>query len=788
MIILKEEIKTTIRTRFYFFCAIFLSIGIFIGIAWQSTWIPIVLFFIILISLFLHHSDTLFLFLLSSLIFISGWFISSVRINEIDQNLFLADSLHGKTVSFTGIVHNTKETEYGWRSDCEIVSLSENDFKDRFHLSVYGKGILPLEGDTIITKGEVKKLVGKRNPGDFDFRSHFSRQGKYGRLFIDKKYDSIILKGKLPFYLKWIRSCQDFVRNSVNNAADPKTAGLLTALLLGDKSSIDENLKTDFANTGVIHVLAVSGLHVGYILIILTIFTSIIRVPWGWNKAVIILGLIAFCALTGGKPSVIRASIMAGLYVISPVVNRPGNIWNIIGFAACLLLAYDPLFINDLGFVLSFSAVISIIYFYGLFEKLLPESINPKHIHNSFFKNTLSLFLVSLSAQIGTLPIIASYFHKISLISLIANVIIVPIVGVIVVVGFMILGLSFSPFLSELAGNVAGLFQTIIAWFAQFFSSFSFSSISIAQIGIIDVILYGFIILGLFLIFQSEFRAKGLIAFLFIANVMIWGNAPKPVTNILFMDVGQGDAALIQFSNGKTMLVDAGNRNRREDWGERVVIPVLNHLGIQKLDWTVMSHPHADHIGGLVSVVEEIPTDTIFDTYSGYGSWTYNHLIERYTDLNTVINKPKPGEILQITPMESIQFFAPDSIFSVSQRNINNASIVFKLIVGKNSFLFTGDLEHEGDDALFKFGESLNVDVLKVAHHGSITSTTEHILSKISPELAVVSVGDRNKFSHPSPIVMERLSQHKIEIHRTDNSGALWLQSNGNSYWRKEWK
>ena len=197
MIILKEEIKTTIRTRFYFFCAIFLSIGIFIGIAWPSTWIPIFLFFIILISLFFHHSDTLFLFVLLSLIFISGWFISSVRINEIDQNLSLADSLHGKTVSFTGIVHNTKETEYGWRSDCEIVSLSENDFKDRFHLSVYGKGIVPLEGDTIITKGEVKKLVGKRNPGDFDFRSHFSRQGKYGRLFIDKKYDSIILKGSL---------------------------------------------------------------------------------------------------------------------------------------------------------------------------------------------------------------------------------------------------------------------------------------------------------------------------------------------------------------------------------------------------------------------------------------------------------------------------------------------------------------------------------------------------------------------------------------------------------------
>ena len=124
------------------------------------------LFIIILITLFVHHSDTISLFLLSILIIVSGWFISSVRINEIDQKLSFADSLHGKTISFTGVVHNTKETEYGWRADCEIVSLSENEFKDRFNLSVYGKGKIPSAGDTLLSKGEIKKLVGKRNPGD----------------------------------------------------------------------------------------------------------------------------------------------------------------------------------------------------------------------------------------------------------------------------------------------------------------------------------------------------------------------------------------------------------------------------------------------------------------------------------------------------------------------------------------------------------------------------------------------------------------------------------------------
>ena len=785
---MQDHSKKIIRHHFYLFFAIFLTLGIFIGTIWQSLWIPISVLISFSIYLYFQKSDNRFLIVLQIIILSTGWFLSTVRIHEIDQNLELIDSLNSESLDFTGIIYNTKLTEHGWRSDCEILLLAGNKFKNDFRMTVYGKSAIPNNGDTLFTHGKIKKLVGKRNPGDFDFRSHFSRKGKYGRIFIDKEYDSIIHEGKLPFYLRMVKASRDFVTHSVQMATDPKTSGLLTALLLGDKSSIDEEMKKDFADTGVIHVLAVSGLHVGYILIVLTILSSTLRIPWGWNRVIIIFGLIAFCALTGGKPSVIRASIMAGLYVITPIINRPGNIWNIIGFSACLLLAFDPLYIKDLGFILSFTAVISIIYFYGLFEKLLPKSINPKNIQNSFLKNTLSLFLVSLSAQIGTLPITAAYFHKIPIISLVANVIIVPIIGLIVVVGFMIIGLSFSPFLSGLAGNVAGRLQMIISWFAQFFSSFSFSSIGVTQIVLIDIVLYFLMILGIFLIFQNSFRGKGIITFLLMFNLFIWGNPSKPETNIIFMDVGQGDAAVIQFSNGKTMLIDAGNKSRRGDWGERVVIPVLNHLGIKRLDWTVMSHPHADHIGGLISLIEVIPIDTVLDTYTGYGSWTYKHLMERFEKLGTQIKKPMKGETFIISPMESIQFLAPDSTFSVQQHNVNNASIVFKLKIGTKSILFTGDLEHEGDEALVKFGKHLNVDILKVAHHGSITSTTEKVLSIIDPELAVVSVGDGNKFSHPSPIVMDRLKQYQIQIHRTDYSGALWITSDGFSYWENLWK
>ena len=157
---MENKYKNIIRTRFYFFCSIFLSLGIVIGISWQNTWIPFVLCFIIFIGLLLRQSDTIFLFLLSSLIFISGWFISSVRNNEIEQKLSLADSLHGKTVSFSGIVHSMKETEYGWRTDCEILFLSDNALKGDFNVSVFGKGPIPNEGDTLLSIGEMKKTGG----------------------------------------------------------------------------------------------------------------------------------------------------------------------------------------------------------------------------------------------------------------------------------------------------------------------------------------------------------------------------------------------------------------------------------------------------------------------------------------------------------------------------------------------------------------------------------------------------------------------------------------------------
>ena len=238
-------------------------------------------------------------------------------------------------------------------------------------------------------------------------------------------------------YKKSINNFRESVRLKLTAYSDDDTASLLSALILGDRTHIDQDLRESFANVGVIHVLAVSGLHVGYVLIILLLIVKSLRIRWGWDKLFVVTGLILFTILSGGRPSVIRASIMASFYIFAPVLNRKPNAWNIIATAAFLILIVNPNSIFDLGFQLSFTAVMSIIYFYNLFNRILPDRMKVSNIKNNIARFFWGLLLVSFSAQLGTIPIIAYYFGRIPLIAIVANLIIIPLIG-----GFVALGLA----------------------------------------------------------------------------------------------------------------------------------------------------------------------------------------------------------------------------------------------------------------------------------------------------------------------------------------------------------
>jgi competence protein ComEC len=747
-----------------------------------SSYLAVLILFFIGLSLLFFKKDSIFVMGILVCIFSFGIYRMQTTLIHQNNSKSIADRFHEKIIEYRGDVAEIKQTKKGFKYRLHLFDYQNID------IWLYQKTKLNCDiGDTLIGKGEFQRISPVRNPGAFDFQSFYNRRNIYGWIFPDKNEYVTVLKSTRFHVGRSIFEIQEKIRTHFNKYAPGDASGLLSALILGDKSDVDPEIRDSFANTGVIHVLAVSGLHVGYVLIVLLLFKNMFRLPWGTDRIVVILGLVIFVILTGGKASVVRASIMAAMYVMAPVFNRTANIWNIIGGAALAILCFRPMDLFDLGFQLSFLAVASIIFFYGWFEKVLPDKLKVTKVSHQVLKFIWGLFLVSLAAQIGTLPLTAFVFGKLPLIALIANVLIVPLIGVLVGIGFFLLFLGWIPGMGFVLGNSAWLISKIITFLTHMFSTFSFSTINV-NFSLFLVIIYFLVLGSIVFLFDKPKRKYGIFIILFVLNISVWKwSLNDKILDVIFLDVGQGDAAIVRLPNGKVMLIDVGQRNRHEDMGKDVVLPFLNQLGINKLDWVVMSHPHSDHIGGIVSILNEVEIDTLWDTFIPYTSWAYHTIIDFADSNGIIINRPRRGEAKKLSENVYVFVLAPDSLFVVSEHNVNNASIVFKLVYGETSILFTGDLEHEGDELLIPYRQLLKSDVLKVAHHGSITSSTEPLLDLINPTLSIISVGWKNKFRHPSPIVLERFQSRKIDVHRTDLKGALWIQSDGKSIKEVKW-
>jgi len=751
---------------------------------------PIIGIILLVLILMFIKDKKLIYFNISLAILFLGWGWSSYHQAIYKSTVEEVETFHQRQIKLIGTIEDSNETPYGTKCIVTNVQLASDKeiIKNPFQVLVYIKTHHQfIYNDTLIVKGEFSKLSPIRNPGEFDYRSWAHKKGIYGKVIHDSNSPLLVKSNENQTFLSRIESVRDKVRSIFEENTEGITTGMLKALILGDKKDVDPDLKQSFVETGVIHVLAVSGLHVGYILLILMILTSLLRIPWGWDRIIIITGLAGFVLLTGGKPSVIRASVMAGLYVLAPVVNRSTNVWNIIAASAMIMLMFKPLLLFDLGFQLSYSAVISIVYFYQLIESRLPEKLKPKNIQNTLLSKTWSLFIVSIAAQIGTLPFTMFYFYRIPVIAIIANIIIVPLIGILVALGILILVISFVPYLGYIFGQTAWLITQLIDRFASLFSSIPFGSIELSKPTVFLFIFYSMSVLVLILFLKKKKKITLMFgSFSVVMAIWLWALDSKE-TNIIFLDVGQGDATIIQFQDGRAMLIDAGQRDHFHDYGEKVVVPVSKYLGIERFNWVVWTHPHSDHIGGMITVLEEMPVDTVWDTQCLYDSRNYHQLLKWVKGKEIPYYQPNRGDVFNIDQSTSIQIFSPDPSAG-HETNINNMSIVMRLEIGDLGFFFTGDIEKEVDELLYPLKDFMKSDLLKVAHHGSITSTTEFDLEYIQPKIAVISVGERNKFDHPSEETIQRLENIGAKIYRTDKLGAIWFKTDGQKIKEVKWR
>ncbi|MEE9189622.1 MAG: DNA internalization-related competence protein ComEC/Rec2 [Candidatus Neomarinimicrobiota bacterium] len=766
--------------------------GLLTGYIFPFPLIAFIFLLVILVILWLQHSHEGFLIVILISCWGYGWSTKSILTVSTLTKFENAAGLHGKKIEIRGTIVDNKIIN--GRLNLTIKPEStDHTLKDHFNyfvvIDTLSLGYHTDIGDTIYGQGIFEIIKGPRNPGGFDFQSYYSRKNIFGRVRIKDSHQLQIMRSKSLKPMQMIGLIQKGIKNTFELILEHEPSAMLSALILGDRNDLDPELINAFTISGVVHVLAVSGLHVGYVLIVLFIVVKIIRIPWGWNRYFIVAGLFIFVLISGSKPSVIRASTMAALYILAPVFNRKANPWNIISATGFLMLIANPLSLEDIGFQLSFTAVISIMFFHRFITLKMPNVIQPSAISNRPVRYLWSLFLVSISAQLGTLPLIAYHFHQINILAGFSNLIIVPLIGLFLALGFIIIFLGWFPLIGYSIGQTEWALYKIIYHVSNISAGIPWASVKLPEIGL-QFILYFIVVLGIIFVYMNSKRKElGLILFCLTVNIFIWNWAvEKRGVDIVFLDVGQGDATIVRFPNGKSMLIDSGPANPWYDTGEKVILPAAKYLGIKRFNWLVLSHPHNDHVGGAVSIIESIPVDTVIDTYSSFQSSTYKYLKSQITKKGISYKKVTAGETNSFGQNTFIQILAPDTSWSKHQLNVNNSSIVLKLFYGEKSFIFMGDLEQDGESELLRSEQYLKSDLIKVGHHGSITSSSKPLINAIQPDFAVISLGNKNKFGHPSTIILNRYREQNVNVFRTDEQGAAWFFSDGKNVEVIEWK
>ncbi|NWG27322.1 MAG: DNA internalization-related competence protein ComEC/Rec2 [Ignavibacteriaceae bacterium] len=636
-------------------------------------------------------------------------------------------------------------------------------------------------GNYLKVTGFYHKGKQQRNPGEFDYNAYLKSKAIIGVLNISDRASVRIINSETNTYKNLIHQIRKSIDGQIKKYHSPETAGLLRGLLLADRGEINYQTKTQFINAGVVHVLAVSGLHVGYIIMIFIFLFG--RFNLFTRSILTLTGLLFFMFITGVPPSVFRATVMSIVLIIALLTNRSTNLINSISIAALIILIINPNEIYNPGFQLSFAAVLAIDLLLPYFNYL----IDKWNIQNNFFRYVILFGAVSLSAQIGTLPFTFLYFNKFSVIALFTNLFVIPGIGIIVATAMVTLFFSaLIPFVAIYFGTTNDLFAQALLKLIKFSGDLSFSYISITNYSLLDLIIF-YLMLAIFLFYiprLSSLKTKIVFLILILANTFLYSSIdnkdllPENYLSVFMIDVGQGDSFLIKFPNGKTALVDAGNTTMFFDNGERVIIPLLNYLGIKKIDYGIVTHIDSDHYGGFVALILENMIGEVLKTEID-SSLSKDRRFEEFIRERGIPIHYFKEEKIEIGNT-SLYFLYDEKIKNISGNSTNDRSGIFKLVYGETSFLFTGDVEKSIERFYAnKYKFFLDSDVLKVGHHGSKTSSSEEFISYVSPELSLISAGFKNKFGHPSKEVIQRLETEGSDIYRSDLQKAVLLRSDG---------
>lgn len=649
-------------------------------------------------------------------------------------------------------------------------------------------------GDKIALEGNFEKPSVRRNYKGYDYSQYLKTKGVYGICETDINNVKVLGKNQCFVINMWINMLKNKLKTNTNMLLPNETAGVAIAMFLGDTDFIDENQKHIFSNASLSHILAISGMHVTYVFIgfswMLKVFDT------RKSKYFFLCFLILYAQLTGASPSVVRAVIMCSIMIISKLVYRKSDSLNNIAISSLIILISNPYNILNLGFQLSFVGTLGIVLFNNrLSNKIIKNDLKggPKH---KILRKLCLLLITSISANILILPILIYNFNMFSITFLFSNILISPILGILFLVGYITILISIvSIKLATPFAYILNFLITTINYIASISADIKFTRALVATPSIITIIVYYLLISYLFCfhskIFHSKIQTNCIykkcskviaISLIFIITLNSLRNHSFGLI-MHFIDVGQGDSTLIITELNKKILIDGGgSETGNYDVGEKVLVPYLLDRKVKSIDYMIISHFDSDHCKGLFSVIENLDVKNAIISKQGKNSENYQYFLSLTAKRKTNIICVEAGNRLKIDNFTYIDIIWPYK--ELIQDNIlNNNSIVFKLNYRNSSILFTGDIEEIAEKQILnKYDKNMiKSTILKVAHHGSKTSSTDEFIKSVNPKIALIGVGEKNNFGHPNLNVIQRLNNVGTKVYRTDEMGeiSLFIKRNG---------
>ena len=627
-------------------------------------------------------------------------------------------------------------------------------------------------GDRVSLWAKLRRPKGFRNPGSFDLPAYLGRRG----ISMSGSVKSALLVERgAPSFAAWPRKlgsrAREFVRRRIRVAfrrldVGDEVPGVAIALLIGDRSLIPPWAVRLYQESGTFHVIVISGAHVA--LLAWGLYRLLRWVGSDQTPALLALLLVLplYAALCGGRPSVVRAVTMCCAIVVAKLLSLEVPAVNGLAASALLLLAFRPLDVYDPGFQLSFAATMSIIVL-GV-----PLGVSWSGFLGRFLGGRLGglghVLAISVAAQAAVIPILAWHFQRLTPAAIFAGTVAMPLAA------------------GALLSAAALLIVAPVVWIGEFFAWLVWLQVKgLTLCGQVAVALPGgsmrvstpgwlwlggyFAIFGALLVTRGWLR-RFLATVLFVmALPLLFGRSASPPSQLRLtaLDVGHGDALLLELPNGKRLLIDGGGSfDPSFDVGERVVVPALLRLGVRSLHAVILSHSDFDHLGGLPAVIRNLKVGEI---WQGPPTWelpAYRQLRQAAKIRGVQVRRFRGGETIQLGEVGFEVLAAGAS----PSRGRNNDSLVLRVRYGDSRLLLTGDAERWLEHELIRSGKNLRADVLKVAHHGSRSSTGAAFLQAVRPRLAVISAGSLHR---PSARVLHRLRARGITYARTDVDGAV---------------